>query len=336
MAYVATYVLFVLGSALVLSSTMEMRNAERTIDHLRAFQWAEAGLDDASRLLNDPANGYWSNCTGFTAPSRLYSVECISQDPYRILRSRGFESAPGLSETPLSRQVEAVLRRFVPPEFYENAIYAADQVILNGNAYGVLGNILSGNTVPIDNTDHVSGNITQDPAASPLPALDFAQLYTIAQGQGNVYDANRLAAIQQNQDAFPMNFCYDGGTAPNCVPNVNYVTTDLLLNGNIGTIGGFFVVVGSVLTDPNAEVENSILNGNGQVEGVIYTTGQFRVNGGGGNLNISGGILSGGIARLNGNATVEFNAAYMDAIENLHINPTTQVVFWRECPPSGC
>ena len=333
-SYLAIAMLVAYGSTLMIRSAIENRAATMKRDLSQAFQWAEAGLDDAMHRLSDPTSGYWSNCTALNAS--VYTVQCTSSDPYRTLRSTGLSSLASLSTTPLSRQVEAMLRRFIPPDLYDNALYAAGQIVLNGNAYSVAGDVLSGSEVPITNTDNVVGDIVQDPAASPLPALDFAQLYALAQSQGNVYDAARLAQIQQNQDAFPASFCYDGGTAPDCVPNVNYVTTDLLLNGNIGTIGGLFVVVGNVLTDPEADDQDAILNGNGQVEGVIYTTGQFRINGGGGNLNISGAILAGSTARLNGNCAVDYNAAYLQAIEDLHISPSVQTVFWRECPPTGC
>ena len=335
-SYMAIAMLVAYGATIMIQSAVESRAATTKRNLSQAFQWAEAGLDDAAHRLSDPTSGYWANCAALN--SALYTVSCTSSDPYRTLRSTGLSTVASVSPSSLqvSREVELTLRRFIPPDLYDNAIYSAGQVILNGNAYDVIGDVLSGSTVPITNTDNVQGDIVQDPAVSPLPALDFAQLYALAQSQGNVYDAARLAQIQQNQDAFPASFCYDGGTPPDCVPNVNYVTTDLLLNGNIGTIGGLFVVVGNVLTDPEAEGEDSIINGNGQVEGIVYTTGQFRVNGGGGNLNISGGILAGTTARLNGNATVEYNAAYMGAIENLNINPSVQVVFWRECPPTGC
>lgn len=334
MSYLAIAMLLAFGSTMMIRSFVENRAATIKRDLSQAFQWAEAGLDDAAHRLSDPTSGYWSNCTALNAT--MYTVQCLSSDPYRTLRSTGLSAAAAAASVPLSRQVEIVVRRFIPPDLYDNAIYAAGQIILNGNAYDVIGDVLSGSTVPMTNTNNVQGDIVQDPAASPLPALDFAQLYALAQSQGNVYDADRLADIQQHQDSFPTSFCYGVGTAPDCVPNVNYVTTDLLLNGNIGTIGGLFVVVGNVLTDPAAEGEDAILNGNGQVEGVIYTTGQFRINGGGGNLNISGAILSGTTARLNGNCTVEYNAAYMEAIEDLNISPSVQMVFWRECPPTGC
>jgi len=114
------------------------------------------------------------------------------------------------------------------------------------------------------------------------------------------------------------------------------VTTDLVLNGDIGTIGGFFVVVGSVLTDPQT-VESTTINGTGQVLGAVYTTGEFRVNGGGQNgLSVDGGVWAGALARLNGSVTVQHNASYLQAIQALNINPAVQLLVWRECPPSGC
>ena len=52
------------------------------------------------------------------------------------------------------------------------------------------------------------------------------------------------------------------------------------------------MVVGDVLTNPDAAEEASV-NGVGTIEGVIYTRGDFDVNGGAGNLNVNGGVWSG-------------------------------------------
>ena len=89
------------------------------------------------------------------------------------------------------------------------------------------------------------------------------------------------------------------------------------------------MVVGNVLTDPDA-TENTTVNGNGTINGAIYSTGNFRINGGGGNLNINGGVWAGNEARVSGNSTLTYNSQYMDAIESLGVGSDVTVISWRE------
>jgi hypothetical protein len=108
-----------------------------------------------------------------------------------------------------------------------------------------------------------------------------------------------------------------------------YILTDLELKGNIGTVGGFFVVVGDVLTNPLGTYDTQI-SGNGQIDGCVYTLGTFEINGGGNGLNVLGGIWADREVELNGNATVVYNEDYMKAIKALNINPDVQLLSWRE------
>jgi hypothetical protein len=65
------------------------------------------------------------------------------------------------------------------------------------------------------------------------------------------------------------------------------------------------------------------------VAGAIYSTGNFRVNGGGNGLNINGGIWAGNEARLNGSALLTYNQDFMRAIEALDINDV-EIASWRD------
>lgn len=329
------------SASILMRGIVEKNISERALNQTIALHLAEAGTDDTLARMRDPSVDNWNTWSGTGSAVSLaqgnYQVMVTPDGAMRRVRATGETTDP----IPSSRTVELWLRRYVPPNFYDNAIYAAGLVDFRGNSYLVDGHVLTAQTGPIDNPDHIvcadPPCVTQDPAAAPLPRLSFAQLYQIAQSQGNVYTAERLAEIQQHRDSFPSAFCYapPAEEGEPCTPNVNYITTDLVLNGNIGIIGGFFVVVGSVITNPDAQ-EDTTINGNGEVEGVIYTTGDFIVNGGGGGLNVNGGVLAGDLARMNGNATVQYNPAYMEAIEDLQINPDVQVLLWHECPLAGC
>jgi len=313
----------------------EQHVAQRYGSLASAFQLAEAGVDEA--LFQLQANYSWIGpLTAQVGNAGTYTTQVTQNGTLRKIASTA--ATQGTIVSP--NQIEAWVQKNIPPNFYGDAIYSANNVELKGNAYSVTGNILAAGSIEsTNNLGGVVGNYVTDPSVSPLPALDYQQLYNIALSQGNVYDDTRLKNIQQHTDHFPTAFCFSPPTDPNdpstCTPNVNYVTDDLVLNGNIGTVGGLFVVVGSVLTDPNA-VEDTTINGNGQVAGVIYTTGTFKINGGGNGLNLDGGVWSGEQATLNGSATIQYNATYMNAIKNLQINPGVQLISWLECPPAGC
>ena len=318
--------LIVLSGALVAHAVAELQSAQRSQASLQAMYLAEAGIDQAIVQLRSDYNwvtGYAAVPLGATG---TYSVTVQPVGTTRRVTAQGSSSV--LGGTAL-RSVEAMVRQSIPPNFYDNAAWVSQNLDLKGNAYQIVGDLRHGDTTP-SGTSGVTGTATYDPATNPLPRLSFQQLYNIAQAQGNVYDAARL---QGGPGVFPTSFWHTPPTDPNDpttgVPNVNYVTTDLVLNGNIGTIGGFFVVVGNVLTDP-AAVEDTTISGNGQVAGAIYTTGNFRINGGGGGINVTGGVWAGDEMRVNGNATVAYNATYMNAIRGLNITADVQVISWQD------
>jgi cytoskeletal protein CcmA (bactofilin family) len=226
------------------------------------------------------------------------------------------------------------MSRSIPPNFYDNAIFSAGDLDINGDAYTVSGNVRYAGDFDVEHPGNITdGTTTQDNTITPLARLDFEQLYTISQAQGNVYDAGRLKEVQKDNDQFPASFWYSAPTDPNDpttgVPNVVYITTDLQVNGNIGQIGGIFVVVGDVITDPD-DTQDTTLNGNGTIDGLVYTRGEFRINGGATGLNVNGGIWAGEEARLNGSADVTYNADYMTAMQALDISGSVQISSWRE------
>ncbi|HAM39945.1 MAG TPA: hypothetical protein DDX89_02960 [Candidatus Omnitrophica bacterium] len=331
--YLCVTMALVYGSILLARSVWEQSQARGSRDAASAFQLAEAGIDDGIKRLRDDYN--WTATATSAFPKGSYQLSVTPEGARRIIRS----AATVTGNANLTTQLEAIVQQNIPPHFYDNAIYAAEEVVLKGNAYSVVGNVRTGDDDPVQNTEGVEGEVIYDPNADPLASFEFQQLYDLAMSQGNVYDGDRLQEIQRGQDAFPTEFCYSPPTDPTdpstCMPNINYITEDLVLNGNIGTIGGFFVVVGNVLTNPSA-TEDTTINGVGSVEGAIYTTGDFVINGGGGGLNVYGGVWAGDEARLNGNATVEYEATYMRAIERLNLSVDVQLLSWRECPSTGC
>ena len=324
--YLILAVLMTLVGALVAHAMAEAWNTQRSQASMRALYLAEAGIDRTLgqlRLDYDWQSGYSSVSLG----NGNYSVSVQPIGDRRRLTAQGTAT---FAQGTAVRSVEAIIQQKIPTGFYDNIIWAAKELDLRGNSFQITGDVRHADTSPTGNFGKINGTVTYDPAANPLPRLSFQQLYNIAASQGNVYNSARLNG---GPGVFPTSFWYSPPTDPNDpttgIPNVNYVTTDLILNGNIGTIGGFFVVVGNVLTDPSA-VEDTTINGNGQIAGAIYTTGDFRINGGGNGFNINGGVWAGDEARVNGNATLAYNFTYMNAIKALNINADVQVVSWQD------
>lgn len=313
-------VLTILGSAIISRSISENNITKRYSETTQAFWLAEAGIN---RALYELRNNYnLGSITATQLGSGGYNVTISPSGQNRIVNSTGY--IPFTGQARASRGIEAVMSKSIPPNFYDNAIYSAGEVDLNGNSYSITGNIRYADE--IDNTGNVNGTITQDPSINPLARFDFQQLRALSSSQQNVYvlNGNQLVNEATGQQGFPGSFWYSPG-----VPNIVYIEGDLQLNGNIGTIGGFFVVAGDVINNPGATYDTTV-NGNGQIEGAIYTRGEFRINGGGGNLNINGGVWAGEEARLNGNAHVNYNQSYLEAIGNLNLNADVQISSWKD------
>ncbi len=323
--YMMIPLLLVMVGAIVAYAFSDLHAAQRSQADMQALYMAEAGIDDALVQLRDSYS--WTGGSGVGAGGEYsVTVEDLGSSRLRVMATG---MADKLLAAAVSHAVEIIVEQAIPPNFYDNAVWASQNLDFKGNAYSVAGAVRHGDTTP-SSTGNVNGSVTYDPDTNPLPRLDFEQIYEIAQAQGNVYDAARIG---NGHNVFPTSFWYQQPTDPTDpttgVPNVNYITTDLVLNGNIGTIGGFFVVVGDVITDPFA-VEDTTINGNGQVAGAIYSRGDFRVTGGGNGLNVNGSVWAGDETRLNGKVTMTYNWDYMHAIEGLGINPDVTVISWQD------
>lgn len=322
-AFLVILVLAALGGIMLSRSISERTLTQRYTESTQAFWLAEAGVSRSLKELGANFNAEGNNTWSATLALGRYSVDVQQvNSTTRKVTSHGF--VPAVSSR-VERIIEASVTKKIPADFYENAIYSGGDVDFNGNAYTVTGKVRYANVIEYS-SNNVNGTITEDPDINPLAMLDFQQLYNISLGQGNVYNATRLNQVKKNKETYPSSFWYN---STNSVPNVIYIEGDLTLNGNIGTIGGFFVVVGDVLTDPNA-TKDATLNGNGMVAGAIYTRGEFKINGGAGRLNVDGGVWAGGKAELNGNADVSYNRTYMDALRALNINVQAQVTTWKD------
>ena len=310
--------LTILGGVMFSRGLSERSLTKKYVDSTRAFWLAEAGINKAFKQLK--ANFDDTASISGTLGVGSYSVSIGA----KVNQARTVTSSGAANTT---RTVEAIMSKKTPDNFYDNAIYSAGEVELKGDSYSVTGKVRYADS--IDNQhNHVTDTITKDATIKPLANLDYQSLYNTSLAQNNVYIIKSKKLVNQatNSQSLPGSFWYSDG-----VPNVVYVIGDLKLNGNIGTVGGFFVVVGDVLTDPTDE-QDAEIDGNGKIEGVIYTRGEFKVDGGGGKtrLNVDGGVWGGEEVKLNGNGDVAYNKTYMDAVKALGVDGALQITSWDD------
>jgi len=315
-SYMVIVVLIILAVAFIAKSVSEANLARRKQRFIQALYLAEAGIDYAIVELR---NGTSEANPVATSLSTIGDYDCqwalkSGSTSIWVVTSKGI-----VGDTEREVRVE-MEKKDLPENFYDSALYICDDITFNGKSYQVNGDVVYGDELS-GSTEYVTGTITQDPSINPLVSLDFAQLRDISAGQGNVYDAERLA-----DDFLPTSFWYD---EPAAIPNVVYIETDLTLRGNIGDVGGFFIVVGDVLTNPSA-TQDTTINGNGEIDGCIYTTGEFTVNGGGNGLNVNGAVWAGEESTLNGNVNITYNGTYMSAIDGLSLSTDYQLILWEE------
>lgn len=337
-AYVFLFVLLILGGVFFSRSVTDKKLFDIQRERIEAFYLAEAAVDKALvELKNNFSYAGTASVTDFMQGASKTGEYEIFVSSLNATRRKviAYGYVPDKVNARAHRCIEAIVKKETPADFFDYAIYSAGTIDPNGNSYSVNGDVVYADS--IDNSSYITGTLTQDATVAPLAAFDFVTLRAIAVAQGNLYDATRLDAVKKNWDTFPVGFWHSAPTNPSDpttgTPNVVYVEGDLVLNGNIGSVGGFFLVVGNVLTDPD-ETADSTLNGNGTVDGCIYTTGKFDINGGGGNLNVNGGVWAGTEAEINGNVMVNYNLNFMDSIEflvqSLGAGSVVQLLTWRE------
>ncbi len=310
------------------------KTTQRHREAVEAFYLAEAAADKAMAKL--PSDLSPESSVSMGAGQYDYAISVLESGKKWKVLARGF--VPSQAAPRSSRWIETfVEKRIIEGAFWDNAIYSAGDINFVGNSYEVNGDIMYADQVT-GTTGNVTGDKTHDSSISPLTLLDFDGLRTLStlqikpNGENNLYTASDIAA----KKAWPANFWFtrgDDGIDNNSngtideytewVPNVVYIETDLVITGN-EIMGGFLVVGGNI-------INNVELKGDVTIDGCIYTRGYFENKGGGNSLNVLGGIWAGDHATLRGNAKVEYNGNYMNAIRD-NVNPSTsiQMISWRE------
>jgi len=312
-SFIVIIILAILAGAIFLRSISESRIAQKYLESTQAFWLAEAGVNQALKGLR--TNYALANISDTALGPGGYSATIVANpDGSRTVTARGFVPfvAPLAAPIRAERILEVGMNKSIPPNFYDNAIYSAGDIVLKGNSFDVNGNVRFAGTIS-GRTDRIAGTFTNDLSINPLAHLDYAQLRAISQSQGNYHSPQQLGG------PFPTSFWYNEASG---IPNVVFLEGSLDLSGN-DRVGGFFVVGGEVTYD-------ATIRGNVSVDGCIYTRGNFTVKGGGNSLNVNGGVWSGGTSTLDGNPKISYNATYMSAIQTLGINASVQITSWRD------
>ncbi len=365
-AYGVLFVLLIIGGMLFNRTVFEKKFYDRDQESQMAFGLAEAGVDKALSAMKSAYLSY----AGTTSPVAVVGtgeyeakVSDTNRDgsslPTNFRRIVATGYIPSRAQPRVTRQIEAIVKKTLPNNFFDYALYTAEDLRFSGQnlAYDVEGKAIYANTpsgdlsdicydnndppTPDDPTDDVCSSpegsepaVTHDPSISPLLRFVFSALRAVAASQSNPNTVNRnniyTAEDLKKKRPFPSTFYYNENPANG--PNVVYVEGAMALSGG-DVVGGLFLVVGNVTENPEVAVDSTV-GGNITIDGAIYTRGEFTLNGGGGELNITGGVWAGGDILVDGGGTVEYSREYMDAIASL-INetgaaPAPQIVSWKE------
>ena len=361
---IVAVVLTILGTALLHKSITENNLAQKYLNSTRAFWLAEAGINEALFEIRKGNNSGGVN--SFTDGDYEFTVVADGSN----WKVAAYGCSPSIDEKTcaqlddedkkgcIQHVIEVFISKEIPLNFYDYPIFTAGDVNFNGNSFSVVNDelgkaVLYGGENDIEHPDNIEGSIDQDPTVNPIPRLDFEDILDMSLEQntdtypetGNIYDVSNggklIDPITKEEKALPETFWYivddidgDGEVDDdeNWVPNIVYIQGDLKINGQIGTIGGFLVVAGDVITNlEDEEFEDVAIVGEGEIEGVIYTLGELDINGGGTNgLEIDGGAWAGAGVTINGSADVLYNKVYMDAIKGLEIDLVYQIDTWRD------
>ncbi len=324
--YMVIAVLTILGAAFLIRSISERSIASKYFDSTQAFWLAEAGVSD--ELVRMEANNWVPVDIALKSfgPGQ-YSVErvCVDDDLDGICEAWKIFAHGFLPSQALCR-VERTIELSMP--LYAGVLYVVGDIDISGGSYSIQGDITYGGTIyppltyPLDPA-RIDGTVTYDPSITELDDLKFNDLRTLSQSQDNYYDAARIADVNKGDDSYPASFWFSPG-----VPNVVFLEgAPLTLKGN-DTVHGFFVVGGEAIYD-------ATMNGTVSVDGCIYTKGDFTVLGGGGTMNVTGGIWVGQNATLKGGITLEYEADYMKGVQDLGMNETKPRITWRDVPGSS-
>lgn len=312
------------------------------------------GLDDLLPGLTQPGalenlSGTLMNFSGDPVGDYDVNISVDPTNPARVLivSTSTVPTESQRSDSRVSRTVRVVVERSTfDGELFGAAIYTPTWIDTNGITE-IHGNTISGNLLrstpnsdPHDRVeqyeyeyfDETTGtvqtaygtvdegrNMDGDPdndIVLPFDEFTLEQFKQIAVSQGYYFEN------EPKVNELPTGFYQPDGVTPNVI----FITDSIHFAGN-WEIGGLIFVVGDVYDQP----EDAAFGGSDIINGIVYTTGQFRTHGGGNRtINVDGGVFC-GAANMQGHTVVEYNWEYFDALKNL-ANASNKFRFasWQE------
>lgn len=289
------FVLSALLASLYFQSINENLLARRSVDSIRAFWLAEAGIAQAiNNIGSSPGSGYLN---GNINHAYSYIITHYAGSNYYSVQSTGTVRLP--TGQNISRQITAtvLVNRADPGQFPYALGTSANGVNMNGNV-------------------KINGYRTPDTPAdcggcyAINEALNFTQLFSISKATIKTY-----ATVYDN-------------TVPTSLSGINWIDvpsgTTLNISSNIANSSaspGILIINGNVK-----------MSGTVNFYGIIYVIGQLDMRG---TVNASGSILAESAVSadpsLQGDVSVNFSAADITNALNLLDNfSTKRVVSWKE------
>jgi hypothetical protein len=336
LCYVLIVSLALLGAGYYYYAINESKLTRRNVYFNQAFYLAETGIDQALKQLRSTYSwnsGFNNQALGSVG---TYSVVVTTDGNYRKLVSTGKVATSPSSTINYVIEAYAGKTSSIPESFFNYEIYGAKDLKLCNVT--VNGNVIYADKIKTRKETVINGTTTSDDNISPLTSLDFASLKALSQSQGNYYDKDRLKDVKQGSATFPSSFWYD---QQNQIPNVIYCESDLHVKGNFGTIAGFFLVVGNVVSK-DEDTADTHIHGQGIIQGAIYTNGKLHVHAESHDdkqsdddaafdpITINGNLWVGKDTHIHKNVTLTYNSEYINAIKNLSLGGQVQIVSWRK------
>jgi hypothetical protein len=315
MSFIA--VLAVTFTSITAMSSFSTRRQGNTLQGNQALYLAEAAIERSkvSLAANFSATPVANDGTKYAlGGGEYYFNVAATANPNQKLVT-GYGAIPNFTNPKQKRAVQMAIDS-VPTSIglaFDNAIFSATTININGAANTVTGNIFAGNNISCSPSSCPGVSGTKTSAANPsyaLPAIDMAAMKKIAQSQGNYFATAPSAA------SLPQSFYYTAPSGGNLgVPNVVYIESTLTLSGT-QKVGGFVVVAGNYATNPSSPGGNVTVSGSSKIIGSVYCLGTYTSNGGGSSgTTVDGVIYAKNTVTLNGKPSVTGNTTYINSLK---------------------